>query len=200
MVLSLSEEGPTIGEFRRIWEGVRGIGVQGDRPAWLQRSIASPPTGVCPPAGLWPSRDGDTSHGVPRGRRAQGRHTVAADEHGCQLAAKTVGAVNNDHLGLVRWADKYAGQDEGLWGVEACRHLSRRLEKGPTRHGRAHRAGASQAHGPCPWLGVPTASPTRSTRLPSLVPRCANQTCPLPASTARPRGPPARRSPGGLGG
>jgi transposase len=55
-------------------------------------------------------------------------HTVVAvDDHGRQLATKTLGTTTRDHLGLLRWAQSY-GSDR-LWAVEDCRHLSRRLER-----------------------------------------------------------------------
>jgi transposase len=55
-------------------------------------------------------------------------HTVVAvDEVGRQLGCKTTTATTNeDHLGLIRWADRF-GPDR-KWAVEDCRHLSRRLE------------------------------------------------------------------------
>jgi transposase len=61
-------------------------------------------------------------------------HTiVAVDQHGRQLAVKTIGANTKDHLTLLAWAEKIADQahDSGrlLWAVEDCRHLSRRLER-----------------------------------------------------------------------
>jgi transposase len=55
-------------------------------------------------------------------------HTVVAvDEHGRQLATKTVGAATADHLGLLRWAGQFGAQRQ--WAIEDCRHLSRRLER-----------------------------------------------------------------------
>ena len=55
-------------------------------------------------------------------------HTVVAvDEHGRQLAAKTIGTATADHLGLLRWAARFGG--DRRWAVEDCRHLSRRLER-----------------------------------------------------------------------
>ncbi len=55
-------------------------------------------------------------------------HTVVAvDELGRQLGCKTTTATtSDDHLGLVRWADRFG--PERQWAVEDCRHLSRRLE------------------------------------------------------------------------
>ena len=55
-------------------------------------------------------------------------HTVVAvDEVGRELGSKTTGATTTeDHLGLVRWADRFG--PERSWAVEDCRHLSRRLE------------------------------------------------------------------------
>ena len=58
-------------------------------------------------------------------------HTVVAvDDHGRQLATKTVGTRTKDHLGLLTWAEQFAGPgDSLLWAVEDCRHLSRTLER-----------------------------------------------------------------------
>jgi transposase len=61
-------------------------------------------------------------------------HTVVAvDERGRQLAVKTVRSGTKDHLGLLTWAEQIArkaGDGGGLlWGIEDCRHLSRRLER-----------------------------------------------------------------------
>jgi transposase len=54
-------------------------------------------------------------------------HTVVAtDEHGRELAARTVGATSDDHFQLVAWAARFP---ERRWAVEDCRHLSRRLER-----------------------------------------------------------------------
>jgi transposase len=57
-------------------------------------------------------------------------HTVVAvDQHGRQLAVKTIGTNTRDHLGLLTWAEKISDGDGLLWAVEDCRHLSRRLER-----------------------------------------------------------------------
>jgi transposase len=56
-------------------------------------------------------------------------HTVVAvDDLGRQLGQQTTTATTTaDHLGLVRWADRFGPDRE--WAVEDCRHLSRRLER-----------------------------------------------------------------------
>lgn len=55
-------------------------------------------------------------------------HTaVIADTVGRQIAVKTIGTTSNDHLALLAWANKHDDQ-ERLWAIEDCRHLSRRLE------------------------------------------------------------------------
>jgi transposase len=55
-------------------------------------------------------------------------HTVVAvDEHGRQLATKTIGTTTADHLALLVWARQHG--EELLWAVEDCRQLSRRLER-----------------------------------------------------------------------
>jgi transposase len=55
-------------------------------------------------------------------------HTVVAvNDAGRQLGARTTAATTcEDHLELVRWAERF-GPDR-TWAVEDCRHLSRRLE------------------------------------------------------------------------
>jgi transposase len=56
-------------------------------------------------------------------------HTaVIADTVGRQIAVKTIGTTSNDHLALLAWARKHDDQ-ERLWAIEDCRHLSRRLER-----------------------------------------------------------------------
>lgn len=56
-------------------------------------------------------------------------HTVVAvDDSGRQLAVTTINTNTKDHLGLLRWAEKFGAEDL-QWAVEDCRHLSRRLEK-----------------------------------------------------------------------
>jgi transposase len=56
-------------------------------------------------------------------------HTVVAvDDVGRELGRLTTKATTTaDHLGLVRWADRFGS--ERRWAVEDCRHLSRRLER-----------------------------------------------------------------------
>jgi transposase len=55
-------------------------------------------------------------------------HTVVAvDQLGRKLGERTTGTTSQDHLGLLRWAEKFGQQR--LWAVEDCRHLSRRLER-----------------------------------------------------------------------
>ena len=58
-------------------------------------------------------------------------HTiVAVDGQGRQLAVKTVATTTKDHLGLLTWAEQFTDPDEEvIWAVEDCRHLSRRLER-----------------------------------------------------------------------
>lgn len=55
-------------------------------------------------------------------------HTVVAvDDVGRELGTKTTAATTSeDHLGLLRWAERFDGPR--VWAVEDCRHLSRRLE------------------------------------------------------------------------
>jgi transposase len=62
-------------------------------------------------------------------------HTVVAvDDVGRQLGAMTTTATTtDDHLALIRWADRFG--NERRWAVEDCRHLSRRLEADLLRAG-----------------------------------------------------------------
>jgi len=65
-------------------------------------------------------------------------HTVVAvDQHGRQLATKTIGTNTKDHLGLLKWAEQFRDDEGLLWAVEDCRHLSRRLERDLLRSGQA---------------------------------------------------------------
>ncbi len=62
-------------------------------------------------------------------------HTVVAvDDVGRQLGVRTTtGTTSDDHLALMRWAERFDG--ERRWAVEDCRHLSRRLEADLLRAG-----------------------------------------------------------------
>jgi transposase len=62
-------------------------------------------------------------------------HTVVAvDDVGRQLGVRTTnGTTSEDHLALMRWAERFDG--ERRWAVEDCRHLSRRLEADLLRAG-----------------------------------------------------------------
>ena len=56
-------------------------------------------------------------------------HTVVAvDDRGRQFAVTTINRHTKDHLGLLKWAERFGAEDL-QWAVEDCRHLSRRLEK-----------------------------------------------------------------------
>ena len=60
-------------------------------------------------------------------------HTVVViDGAGRQLAEKTVPATDTGHLELRRWAAQWP---ERTWGLEDCRHLSRRLDAELVRAG-----------------------------------------------------------------
>lgn len=53
-------------------------------------------------------------------------HTiVAVDEAGAQLGSMTVSATTEGHLGAVKWTAQWESR---RWGIEDCRHISRRLE------------------------------------------------------------------------
>lgn len=60
-------------------------------------------------------------------------HTVVViDATGRQLAEKTIAATDEGHLELRRWAAQWP---ERTWGLEDCRHLSRRLDAELVRAG-----------------------------------------------------------------
>ena len=60
-------------------------------------------------------------------------HTVVViDATGRQLAEKTIAATDAGHLELRRWASQWP---ERTWGLEDCRHLSRRLDADLVRAG-----------------------------------------------------------------
>lgn len=60
-------------------------------------------------------------------------HTVVViDATGRQLAEKTIAATDAGHLELRRWAAQWP---ERMWGLEDCRHLSRRLDAELVRAG-----------------------------------------------------------------
>lgn len=62
-------------------------------------------------------------------------HTVVViDATGRQLAEKTIAATDAGHLELRRWAAQWP---ERTWGLEDCRHLSRRLDAELVRAGEA---------------------------------------------------------------
>ena len=55
-------------------------------------------------------------------------HTaVICDQHGRELARRSVGTSSGDHFKLLGWARTHGRKR--LWAVEDCRHLSRRLER-----------------------------------------------------------------------
>ncbi|WP_185993468.1 hypothetical protein [Rhodococcus sp. KBS0724] len=54
-------------------------------------------------------------------------HTaVATDQAWLQLSTKTVGTTSKDHFALLQWARRE--NDDRIWAIEDCRHLSRRLK------------------------------------------------------------------------
>ncbi|HXG25321.1 MAG TPA: IS110 family transposase [Candidatus Binatia bacterium] len=59
---------------------------------------------------------------------------VVIDGAGRKLAEKTVSATDTGHLELCRWAAQWP---ERTWGLEDCRHLSRRLDAELVRIGEA---------------------------------------------------------------
>src|SRR6185437_9952584 len=157
-----------------------------DRPAWLDRSVASPPLSMPAGRSCHPTRrKGDLSLvvlGIDAHKRS---HTVVAvDDVGRKLGERTRGTTTADHLVMLTWAEQF-GADR-LWAVEDCRHLSRRLERDLLGAGEriarvppklmAHVRDSARSYG----------KSDRSTPSPSLVRRCVNPTCPPPPSTALP--------------
>jgi transposase len=62
-------------------------------------------------------------------------HTIVViDATGRQLAEKTIAATDEGHLELRRWAAQWPDR---TWGLEDCRHLSRRLDAELVRAGEA---------------------------------------------------------------
>jgi transposase len=60
-------------------------------------------------------------------------HTIVViDGTGRQLAEKTIAATDAGHLELRRWAAQWSDR---IWGLEDCRHLSRRLDAELVRAG-----------------------------------------------------------------
>ena len=60
-------------------------------------------------------------------------HTIVViDETGRKLAEKTISATDEGHLDLRRWAAQWPDR---RWGLEDCRHLSRRLDAELVRAG-----------------------------------------------------------------
>ena len=110
---------------------VRPAGLK-DRPAWLERSVASPLTGMCPPTDpVLPHVDG-RRHG-PWSRLGIDAHkrthtVVAVDEHGRQLGDDARSAPRQQIISAC-CAGPTVRRRQRLWAVEDCRHLSRRLER-----------------------------------------------------------------------
>ncbi len=150
--------------------GVQGLGSQtgclrgqhascrsldaGNRPVWLDRSVASPPL-RCAHRPV-PSRPLDVKGdwtmitvGIDAHKRT---HTVVAvDELGREIGHKTTATTSDDHLELLRWAERFG--DERTWAVEDCRHLSRRSEADLLAAGERLVRG-HQADGPRPRRGA----------------------------------------------
>lgn len=104
-----------------------------DRPAWLVRSVASPPL-TCPPGGpAIPGQEGRQ----PAWWFSESTRTSATTpslpstlpDASSTSAPRTTTA---DHLALLTSAEQF-GADR-LWAVEDCRHLSRRPRTGPARN------------------------------------------------------------------
>lgn len=55
--------------------------------------------------------------------------TVAVDEVGREVGCKTVKARDRGHAALVRWARAGHADEQRVWAIEDCRHVSTRLER-----------------------------------------------------------------------
>jgi transposase len=68
--------------------------------------------------------------GSPPGRctGTVGLYAAPVSSTSRQIAVKTIGTTSNDHFALLTWANKHDDQ-ERLWPIEDCRHLSSRLER-----------------------------------------------------------------------
>ena len=55
--------------------------------------------------------------------------TVAVDEVGREIGCKTVKARDRGHAALVRWARTENPDEQRVWAIEDCRHVSTRLER-----------------------------------------------------------------------
>ena len=102
---------------------------------------------------------------------------VAVDEVGRPLAERS-GPVDDE---LVAWARSLGGETL-LWALEDCRHVTRGLEQALLSAGEGLVRVPPRLTGPERRRGRRAASRTRSTRSPSLAPRCASR-----ASTGRDR-------------
>src|SRR3970040_744426 len=108
-----------------------GTGRCGLRGAWLRPYWAVPTDRSRRTPPRWKETTPMVTIGIDAHKRS---HTaVLVDEHGRELAQRTIGSRSSDHLELIAWARRQAR--ERLWAVEDCRHLSRRLERDLIRSG-----------------------------------------------------------------
>jgi len=95
---------------------------------------------------------------------------VAVDEAGRMLDEKTVTAAGDE---LLAWASEI--DNERLWALEDCRQLTRWLERQLLAAGEELVRVPPKLMAPERRAGRARASRTRSTRLPSRVPRCGSR-------------------------
>src|SRR5664279_6346612 len=84
---------------------------------------------MCPPTGPVPLFGKETRfHGHSRGGRAQAHSHSRRGRRAWWATGSAHGGDDDDGSpGALRWAEQFDG--ERRWGVEDCRHLSRRLER-----------------------------------------------------------------------
>ena len=146
-----------------------------DRPAWLDRSVASPPLRVpTGRPGVTPDRrrQGHGDIGIDAHKRT---HTLVAVDEPAGSWLRRPRATTRRASGAVRGRPGSAGAELGGGGLPASVAAA---GGGPAGRRGADRAGAAEADGRRPRRGArPTASPIRSTRWRSRAPRCASRIC-----------------------
>ena len=84
----------------------------------------------------------------------KGSHALAAVDEGTGRVrgSREIKADESGHLAAVRWARGL--DEERVWAIEDCRHVSRRLEQALLAAGRASREGPAAPDGRLPQGGA----------------------------------------------